>query len=279
MYKREADLIEELGKEKAAEVLKKESDDINRRKNDMVKDIEKMGATQADSIKEEHDQNKLERQMINIDIAQLKLQQEALEKQLKRLEEKSNIIGTVLEINENAVQTANQMPASPLIRIASTDEFIVKGVLSEFDALEIKEGQSVKLTANSVLDQEWQGEVIRVAYMPESNQDGIGPEMVQYPVEVKVSSNHLNLKPGFTMNMEIETESHYADVLPIEAVQQVNDEHFVYVVENGVAVRRVVEVGMTSFEQIEIIGGITTEDVIILQPLGQIRDGVEVIVP
>ncbi len=86
----------------------------------------------------------------------------------------------------------------------------------------------------------------------------------------------MDLKPGFQMIIEITTDEHDANTLPITAVKQDGDVNYVYVVSNGKAERREVEVGSVANETIEIIDGITDEYQIITDPKDNVQDGMDV---
>lgn len=230
-------------------------------------------------LQEEHDQIKLQQQQANIELEQLKLQKETINQQIADLKVVSDISGKVVEVNEQAVITSNQMEQEPLIRIGSLDQLIVEGSISEYDTLKIKDGQTVTLTSDAIPDESWTGTVSHISYLPNDTGDlGVdgGTSGVQYPITVTVDDGDIGLKPGFQMIMEIKTEEHRAKTLPITAVQQEDDVNYVYVVVKGKAERREVKVGTASFETIEINDGITDKDKVIIEPSENIIDGMEV---
>src|SRR5690606_38921335 len=100
----------------------------------------------------ERDQLEMERRMANIELKQAQLQKETIDKQLKNLTVKSEVDGTVLSVDEAAAHATNQAEPQPVIRIAALDELIVEGVISEYDTLEVEEGQEVVLSSDVVPD-------------------------------------------------------------------------------------------------------------------------------
>lgn len=234
-----------------------------------------------EQLQHEHNQIKLQEQQANIELEQLKLQAETLKQYIDDLEVKSEISGTIIEVNEQAKVSSDQVKQLPLIRIGTIDRLIVEGVISEYDTLKVEEGQPVKLSSEAVPEQYWEGEVIYISDLPKEMEsldaDGYTGG-VQYPIEVTVNTDDMTLKPGFQMIVEIKTNEYLANTLPITAVIQDNGVNYVYVVNNGKAERREVEVGFINDETIEITDGVTKEDQIIANPQESIKNGMDVII-
>src|SRR5699024_2678160 len=96
-----------------------------------------------------------------------------------------------------------------------------------------------------------------------------------YAVESKVKDDDIELKPGFEMLMEIETKNKKANVLPITAVEQEDDNDYVYMVNDGVAERIEIKTGMTTNEVIEMTEGVSEDDIII-EDSDSVEEGMEV---
>lgn len=276
--------------------LQKQIDRLGKKEKNLAEEVGKQEA--AEMIEEEREQLNTERRMANIELKQAQLQKDMIAKQLKDLKITSDVSGTVLVVDEEAVHTTNQLEgAKPVIRIAALDELIVEGVLSEYDTLKVKEGQPVVLRSDVLPDEEWEGKVTRIDFLPKQQADAMGMdnEAVQYAVEVTVESEDLELKPGFQMIMEIETEKRIVPTLPLSAIvsesqgvsegdEEANanidtEESLVYVVEDGKAVRRQVKTGIVSGDRIEIIEGLQADEQVIVDPSPKIKDGMEVTTP
>ena len=118
--------------------------------------------------------------------------------------------------------------------------------------------------------------------MPEQSNSVNGEaEAVQYAVEVAVESEDIPLKPGFQMIMEFETEKRKVPTLPLSAVVSENratvgghstelsseeEEHYVFVVKDGKAERRPVEVGIVLDYRIEIKDGLESDEHVVANP-------------
>ena len=252
-------------------------DDLREQHKEIDKQIEEDKENEA--LQAEHDQIKLQQQQANIELEQLELQKETVQQQINDLNIVSDISGKVVEVNEEAAFTSNQMEQEPLIRIGSLNQLIVEGSISEYDTLNIKDGQTVVLTSDAIPGKSWTGTVSHISYLPNDTGDmGMdnGTSGVEYPITVTVDDGDIGLKPGFQIIMEITTDEHTANTLPITAVQQAEDVNYVYVVVDGKVERREVEVGTASVESIEIIDGITAEEQVILEPAQNITEGMDV---
>ncbi len=256
--------------------LDKQEKRLNEKKSDLADDV---GEEEADERMEaELDQVKMDKRMANLDLRQALLQQDRLKQKISDLEVTSDISGVVLEANDASAPQSTQVE-KPLLRIGSMENLIVEGTLSEYDTLNIESGQKVTITTDVLPDEKWEAEVMDVGYLPEASGAESNASAVQYPVTVKLKKpEELNLKPGFQMILEIETESHEALTLPFEAVQQDGEESFVFIVENGKAVKREIETGSSTTKRIEITKGVSTEDQVIIDPPDKLKDNMEVTV-
>lgn len=100
---------------------------------------------------------------------------------------------------------------------------------------------------------------------------------VQYPIQVKVEDK-IELKPGFQMLIEIKTKEQKAKVLPLNAVKQDGEEHYVFVVKGKKAERREVKAGTITNELIEISEGLSEDEQVIIDPPDTIGKSTEVTV-
>ena len=248
-----------------------------------LKEIDKLLKDNKDdeTLKKERDQVNLQLEQAKLELKQAQLQKDNINQQLADLKVVSDIAGKIIEINEDAQFKTNSEIPEPIMKIGSIGQFIVVGKVSEYDALKISEGQAVKLTADTVPDKTWSGKVKSISYLPEEStglQDSGAQSGVQYTIEIEVTDQNIELKPGFQMIIEITANEYTAKTLPLTAVKQDGEKSYVFIVKDGKAVRKEVKVGNASLESIEIKDGVTKKDKVIKDPSGDIQDGMEVIV-
>lgn len=249
-------------------------DALDKKEDDLSKQVGDEEAKKT--IEAERDQLKTDLKVADIEARQVQLQKETIDKKISQLEIKSELSGTVLSIDEEAISGISQ---TPILHIGKVDGYVVKASISEYDSLKIKEKQTVNLKSDVIPEKEWKGTVTKVGLLPEQTESaGAGEETaVQYPIEVTVNGNNSEIRPGFKLIMEIETEKRKALALPIEAVKQEGEDYYVFVVENGKAIRKEVKTGAaTSDEFLEIKTGLTKGEEIIRNPPDNLQNDMEV---
>ncbi|WP_377889848.1 efflux RND transporter periplasmic adaptor subunit [Alkalihalobacillus sp. R86527] len=253
--------------------LDKQKTRLQEKEDDLADDVGREEAEEA--MEAELDQVQMDIRMANLDLRQALLQRDRLKERLTELTVTSEIDGIVIEVNENESPTVQG--EKPLVRLGSIDNLVVKGKLSEYDTLSVEDGQRVTLTSDAVPDEEWTGKISDVGYLPEATATESGSTAVQFPVTITIDDGQkLDLKPGFQMIVEIETDSHEAMTLPFSAVLQDGDNQYVYIVEKGKAVRKDIKTGSSTAERIEVTKGVKKDDNVVIDPPDKLKDGMEV---
>jgi HlyD family secretion protein len=258
--------------------VSKQLSNLNKKQKELEKEMSKQEA--RDQIDTERTQLNLDLETAKIDLERNKLEAKSIAKKERNLYVSSDINGTVLEVDKEAVNNTSDVQ-KPLIHIGNTDEYLATGVLSEYDALKIKTGQAVKITSDVLPDKEWAGSVKQIDYLPQqqASAEAGNDAANQYPIEVKVDDQDITMiKPGFKLLLEIETSSKKASSLPIKAVVNEDGEKYVYVVKDKKAVRKEVKIGETTNKFIEIKSGVSSKDKVITNPTKNLTDGAEVTV-
>lgn len=234
------------------------------------------GVPSMQSSKEELNQ---QIRLAQLELDQAKEQMKLVKERINHLVITSKISGTVVQVDEQAGNALNMN--NPIVVVADLNEFHVTANVSEYDVMKVKEGQSVTLQSDALPDQKWTGEVKRVAYLPKQNQldeaAGNGGAQVVYPIEIKVNEA-IPLKIGSKMIVEITISTQQIQGLPQEAIVEQNNETFVYVVENGKAVKKTVKIGKRNDRVVEILSGISPQDQVIVSPPEGLTPGMEVTV-
>ncbi|HEX6593422.1 MAG TPA: efflux RND transporter periplasmic adaptor subunit [Bacillota bacterium] len=269
--------LEKKQNELQIKLLDLELDSVRKKQKNI--DVQMKKNKDDEFLQEEYDQIKLQEKQLTIEREQADIQKEMINQQMNDLVVTSDIKGTVITLNKDVSPSSDSFEQQPLMRIGSLNKLVIEGLISEYDTLKIKEGQSVTVTSDALPDQSWAGTVNFISYVQEDEEamevSGGESSGVQYPIEVVVEDD-LDIKPGFQMVLEIKIEQYEADVIPLTAIEQDGDDNFVYVIEDGVAKRTEVDVGTISDEDIEIKDGLTKQDKVIVNPSDHISDGMEV---
>jgi HlyD family secretion protein len=253
--------------------MKEKIDDLDDKEVDLAKQVGKKEAKKQ--VDAERNQLEIDLKVADIEARQVLLQKDTLEKKLGQLEVKSEMAGTVLSIDEDAVTGISQ---APILHIGKTDQYVVKGFISEYDSLKINEKQPVALRSDVIPDNEWKGSVSKVSLLPEQTENVMGNEdtAVQYPIEVSIDAKNIVAKPGFKLIMEIETEKRTVLAIPLEAVKQDGEDYYVFVVEKGKALRKEVKMGATSDKFMELKSGLENGEEVIINPPDHLQNDMEV---
>ncbi|MEW6977896.1 efflux RND transporter periplasmic adaptor subunit [Bacillus pumilus] len=270
----------ELELEEQQQALAAESSTLKREQlQNRLSELDKKQAGESGSnSKNERDQLELELKAAELEQKQAELNQEKVKAQLEDLTIHSKIEGTVITIEQEA-GAGKLEERQPIIHIGNEKKMIVRGLISEYDAIKIKKKQKVKVTSDVIRRKSWQGVVKKVGAVPAraASDTTDGNQTVQYPVEIEIKGKKPEAKPGFKMIMEIETDKRQAQTIPETAVKKENDgQQYVYVVEKNVLKKVKVGLGETSGHVLEVTKGLTTADQIIANPSDDMYDGMEV---
>ncbi|MBR0601497.1 efflux RND transporter periplasmic adaptor subunit [Bacillus safensis] len=229
------------------------------------------------NIKSERDQLQLELKAAELEQKQAEISQEKVKAQIEDLTVHSKIDGTVISI-EQETGAGGPEERQPIIHIGHEKKMIVRGLISEYDAIKIKKKQKVKVTSDVIRGKSWQGVVKKVGAVPVQTaaETTSSDQTVQYPVEVEIKGKKPEAKPGFKMIMEIQTDKRQAQTIPETAVKKETDGQYVYVVRKNELKKVKVVIGETSGHDLEVTKGVKAEDQIIAHPTDDMYDGMEV---
>ena len=197
--------------------------------------------------------------MLDIQAAQARV--EAAEATLNLARLSSPFAGTVTEAH---ALPGDQVGAGDVaFRLDNLSSLLVDVQVSEVDINNVSIGQPVTLTFDAILGKEYHGEVVEVTQAGTVEQG-----VVNFTVTVELTDPDSLVKPGMTAGVNIVVEE-MQDALLVQnrAVRLVDGERVVYVLEEGEAVKKEIQLGSSSDTMSVIVSGDIKEgDVIILNP-------------
>jgi len=187
--------------------------------------------------------------------------------QLEMTKIKSPIAGTIDEVFAKIGQ--NLSPGVPAVRVINTSDLKIKANISESYITTIHKGDRVTVSVDD-LDKSFEA---RVSFVGKN----IDLLTRTFPVEVNLH-NMPNLRPNMTAVVRIIFKSDDGAIaVPVNIVQQINNEKVVYVVEKDgnhtVARKKVVELGGVFDNMAEITKGLSTGDKVITVGYQSLNDG------
>lgn len=179
---------------------------------------------------------------------------------------------------DGIVTACSVVPGTPvaegvqLLTLESSDQVKITFNASKQDIEKLEIGQKAEITTSGYTYEGEVQKINRMAMKNESNTPMVG-------VEVHITNPDEKIILGMDAKLKIQTrETKDALLIPVEAINADRDGDFLYVVENGIAVRKPVTCGISSDDFTEIVEGITEEDEIVLTALTGIEEGMAVTV-
>ncbi|MFN4973288.1 MAG: efflux RND transporter periplasmic adaptor subunit [Bacteroidota bacterium] len=209
-----------------------------------------------------------------IEFLQAKTSKESLEKQITAMKEsldmytiKADFAGEVDLVNIKVGQMVS--PGMPCIAVVNPDALKVKADISESNLSKLKTGNRVQLYFND-LNKSTSATVSHVSRT-------IDPMSRTFKIEIKLP-NDADLHPNMVTSLKIvDYEKQDAIVVPVNAIQQLDGEHVVFVaVKQGTqlkAKKTVIQVGQTYNGLTEVKAGLNESDLLITTGFQDLVDG------
>ncbi len=155
---------------------------------------------------------------------------------------------------------------SSIASVAAEDTLVVTAAVSELDIAKVELGQAAKFTLAAYPDMVFEGTVSKIANAARSRYNGSVLETV-VDVEILPKEKDYRLKSGLSADVDIVlSEARQILVLPFSAIGQDDNGEYVYVREDGKAVRRNVRTGEEFADGAEIVEGLSPEDAVFSDP-------------
>lgn len=175
----------------------------------------------------------------------------------------SNRAGTVIS---TAGSGAAVESGTSIATIAGTDSLVLAAAVSERNIARISLGQPVEFTLSAYPDDVFTGTVSKIAGSARSQYSGAVLETV---VDVLITPDCTDprLRSGLTADVRFQlSDPRKICVLPYNAIGQDDEGEYVYLLENGTAVKHKIFTGAEFADGTEIIKGATVNDKVFLDP-------------
>lgn len=207
---------------------------------------------------------------------------------------KSPIDGLVIQVDvkegETVIAGTRNIPGATMMVIADPSETLTEVQVDEADIAQVHEGQKADIFSAAYPDTPLTGVIQSIATTARQNP---GQASLSFLVKILLDEqDEMTIRPGMSVRADIYTQtSEETLAIPVQAVlydEDVDDEDknsdkeeqtYVFVMEDGKAVRRDVEVGISSDSDQEITSGLKEGEIVITGPFRVLRnmnDGDEV---
>ncbi|KXG44632.1 hypothetical protein U473_11830 [Tepidibacillus decaturensis] len=173
------------------------------------------------------------------------------------------IAGQVVAINTEKGEMAG--PQSPVAQIVNANQVTVQLNVSETSLQSFKLGQQVKVNVSS-LNQTFPGEVTFIA--PSAN-----AQTLTFAIEVVIKNEQQQIKPGMLAEVTLIKDAKQQIVVPTQAILGNGGQTYVYIIQNGKAVKRPVKVSEMATEETTIAEGLSEKDTVIIKGQYALTEG------
>ena len=200
--------------------------------------------------------------------AQYDVQKEVVENLKKNIEVLSPISGVVTARNNEAGDLFMNQPVLHIMQINPLK--VVANIPEQFFS-NVKRGMEVSLKLDAYPEEEFKGQV-------ELIHPAINTTTRTFAVEVRVPNSSERLRPGMFSRTFFDMGKREGVMVPDVAVlkQVGSSERYVYVIKEGVAERRRVEVGRQVGQQVELLSGVEPGEEVAITALSRLENGAKV---
>ncbi|SFU89846.1 efflux RND transporter periplasmic adaptor subunit [Butyrivibrio sp. INlla21] len=182
---------------------------------------------------------------------------------------KADFNGVVTAVD--VVEGATVAPGTKMITLANLDDVQVDVQVSKTDLPKLAVGQKVDITING---KAYTGEITQISGSATKNANGVAV----VDTTIKVTNPDKDIILGVEANNKIHAEkAENTIVLPYEYVLTDADGDYVFVLENGVATRKDVKIGISTSTEAQIVEGLSVNDKVITTNLETLTDGMPVV--
>ena len=197
-------------------------------------------------------------------ISEVKASLESIKNQLEASLIKSPISGTVIDVNVKVgdiIQTGSATTTNITATIDDMSTMKVVVPINEIDVPRIQEGMKARVVLDALPDQPFNGKVDSISYLGK-----ITENVVTYDATILIPNPDRIIRPEMTAEAEITTEyKENATIIPLDALIEKKGKSFVLIAnQEGEPIEREVKVGIRNGDQVEIIEGIETGELVVL---------------
>lgn len=170
-------------------------------------------------------------------------------------------------VDPGALIQAGASSGAPILTIMDFGTVRLQIAVPELEAGRVAVGQPVEVSAEGLPEGKFQGRVTRFSY-------ALDPATRTMTAEVRMPNPDLRLRPGMLVTARIGIQQKDgASLLPREAVVMEKTNAFVFVLNEGKAIKRPVKLGFVEGASAEILEGVAADDQVILAGGRTLIDG------
>jgi membrane fusion protein (multidrug efflux system) len=163
------------------------------------------------------------------------------------------------------------MAGASAFKITDTSKLIAYLLIPQVELSKISAGDTARVRVDAMPEVEFAATIARIS-------PTIDPLNGTFKATATIENQDGHLAPGMFGRFNVAYEKHSGALLiPAAAVIEEDNETVVYVVNDGSANRRAIEVGIESDGLVEVLGGLDADEKIVITGQGGLRDGAKVL--
>ena len=157
-----------------------------------------------------------------------------------------------------------------MVNLESLDPLKVDFRVPELALSLLRDGQLLQITLDALPDKAYDGKVVAINPLIDAN----GRAVV---IRAQVPNRDGKLRPGMFARVRLFTSDNKDTlVVPEESLFPLGEDKFVYKVVDGKATRQKIDIGQRHEGKVEVVAGLTTDDVVVTAGVIKLREGVAV---
>jgi len=279
--------IQQIAIERQRLLIKALADRFERQKIMFAKNL--VDEDSYEALESELALSKVDLRSLQESLAQSRAALDQSEELLAKTRIRSPINGVVIQIDikvgETVIAGTTNIPGSTMMVIADPSETLTEVQVDEADIAQVLEGQNADIFAAAYPDTPLAGVIQSIASVARKEP---GQASLSFLVKILLDEqDSMIIRPGMSVRADIYTQSsEEALAVPVQAVlfdeeseeddAGKEEQTYVFVMEDGKAVRKDVEIGISSDSDQEITAGLEEGEVIIFGPfriLKHLNDG------
>lgn len=201
-------------------------------------------------------------------VSELETEIEQVKLEISRSELRAPFAGHITRRTVELGQTVRGSDA--LFRLGSFSPLYADVHVAERDVRLVRPGQAALVGFDAGGAESVEGRVIRISPVVDESTGTI-------KVTIELNSSNPLFKPGAFVRVDIRTDTREnATIVPRRALREQDGQSFVFLVRDGVAHRRPVQMGYQRDQAVEILEGVAPGDTLVVAGHGQLNEGSKV---
>ena len=174
-------------------------------------------------------------------------------------------------VAERMIKVGNMvLPNQETFRVTGFDPLLAVLYVPERQMGKLKVGHPARLRVDALTDESFPGHIERISPI-------VDPSTGTMKVTVEVRDASRSLKPGMFARVDITHDVHTdALLVPKDAIMTEDRETSVFVIQDSLAFRRVIELGYVNTTHVEVVSGVSVGETVVTTGKGGLKDSTRV---